>query len=201
MCDISKIIAGCKKFDKKAQKILYENYAPILRAVAFRYSKNMHEAKDILHEGFLKIFKNIKKYSGKGSFEGWMKRIIINLAIDHYKKERKHKHSNLDEISEIKIQKEEVFSREKVRKKLKKNASEKEIKNAIQEAKFSSEEIMEVVNGLSKGHRLVFNLYVMEHYKHREIAEMLKISISTSKTQFMRARRLIMNELKRKLNN
>jgi RNA polymerase sigma-70 factor (ECF subfamily) len=93
------IIERCKKYDVTAQRLLYERYANQMRNICMRYISNHHEIKDIVHDGFIKIFSNIKQYSGKGSFEGWMVRIFINTTLTHIRKNKKRKHiSNIENI-------------------------------------------------------------------------------------------------------
>ncbi|PLX01224.1 MAG: RNA polymerase subunit sigma-70 [Marinilabiliales bacterium] len=173
MLDEAQIIVRCKKNDKRAQKDLYDHYAPVLLGLAMRYVYDKAEAEDILQEAFLKIFIKIKQYSGKGSFEGWMKRIVINTAIGNFRKNNKHYHHH--DIVDI---------------------NETEIENyVIYDADFTKEELYSVIRSLPEGYRMVFNLYAIEGYKHKEIAEMLSVDITTSKSQFSRARKLIQKKL------
>ena len=167
------LIARCKKNDKRAQKMLYDMYAPTLLGIAMRYVYEKPEAEDILQEAFLKILIKIKQYAGIGSFEGWMKRILINTAIGNYRKNYKHYHHH----DIIEIRETEVFE------------------FTIYDAEFTKEELYEVIRSLPEGYRMVFNLYAIEGYKHKEIAEMLEIDIATSKSQFSRARKLIQKKL------
>lgn len=167
------IIKRCIKNDRSAQKDLYKKYAAIMMALCMRYTGNRAEAEDVLQEGFLKIFLNMKDYAGTGSFEGWMKRIIINTAITHYHKNLKH---NMLEDIEL-VQKKHIVDQE------------------YNDLDFSHEELMGVISTLPDGYRMVFNLFAIEGYKHKDIAEMLKIDINTSKSQFSRARKLIQKKL------
>lgn len=166
------IITGCKSGKLKFQKKLYDMFAGKLLAVCLRYDKN--EGEDILQESFIKIFKNIKRYEGKGSFEGWLRRITVNTAITHYhKKNILHKAYNLDDFTE--------FS----------NASADDNILDLLNAK----ELMEVINDLPDIYRVTFNLYAIEGYKHHEIADLLKISQGTSKSQVSRARKMIQEKI------
>jgi RNA polymerase sigma-70 factor (ECF subfamily) len=167
------IILRCQKNDKKAQKVLYDMYAPVLLGIAMRYVYDKAEGEDILQDAFLKILKNIKQFQGKGSFEGWMKRILVNTAIGNYRKNLKHyHHADIMEIRETET-----------------------AEYTIYDAEFTREELFDVIRSLPDGYRVVFNLYAVEGYKHKEIAEMLGVDIATSKSQFSRARKLIQKKL------
>ncbi len=159
------LIRRCRKKNAKAQKLLYKTYHGSLLGVCLRYGKSKAEAEDILQMGMMKIYKSIGSYSGKGSFEGWMKRIIVNTAVDNFRKNHKHYyHENLDD----------VYGDTKLAGNIPDNLEVKDILNTIQR--------------LSPGYRMVFNLYAIEGYNHKEIANKLGISESTSKTQLMKAR-------------
>lgn len=172
MHELEDIIRGCQKMDRKAQKMLYERYSPILFGMAMRYASCSSEAEDMLQEAFINIFKHIEQFKGHGSFEGWMKRILINAAIGYIRKYKKHINDNFDEIQEIQI---------------------KDI--SFNDNDFTKEELLKAINELPEGFRLVFNLYAIEGYKHREIADMLEIQVGTSKSQYSRARKILMNKL------
>jgi len=171
---------------RQAQKEFYENYSPVFRGICLRYAKTPDDVEDLMHEGFIKIFQNIKKFDRKGSLEGWAKRIIISTSIDAYRKNKK------------------IFGFEKLSKIHEKNISDEQTnqedeinsKNDIEKTDFSSEEIIEVINSLPEGYRLVFNLYAVENYKHKDISTMLGIDVSTSKSQLSRARKLMQQKLR-----
>jgi len=173
MFDEKKILLQCIKNNSQAQRILYEKYAPGLLGVCMRFTGNRPEAEDILQEGFVKVFLNIKDFEGRSSLIGWMRRIIINTAITHYHKNLKHQyHADIDDIKE-------------------KNIGDFE----IGDLEFTREEILNVIAELPAGYKMVFNLYALEGYKHKEIAEQLKIDVNTSKSQYSRARKLIQTKL------
>lgn len=173
MPDLQEIIAGCKKMEKRAQRKLYDMYAPLFLGIAFRYSKSKEDAEDILQESFVKILTRIDQYSETGSFEGWMKKILVNTAISHYRTSQKHDfHKDFDSIAETSIEDYEIDSSE-----------------------FNREELLKSINQLPSGFKIIFNLYAIEGYKHREIAEMLDISIGTSKSQYSRARAMLQTKL------
>ncbi len=169
-----------QKGDRLAQKELYDTYSAKFFGLAMRYAGSKEEAEDILQDAFLKIFQNVKKFRFEGSFEGWMRRIIVNTAIIHYHKTKKEKfHKDFEEIKETDI--DNIF-----------------VEN---EQEFTMDELLAVIQSLPPGYRTVFNLYAIEGYKHKEIAEMLKIDENTSKSQYHRARKLLqkkLNELKKK---
>ncbi len=172
-----KLIDSCIKNERKAQKKLYEKFAPVLLGLCCRYTRDRSEAEDVLQEAFIKIYKNLNQFANKGSFEGWLKRIAVNTAITHYKQNQKHAYQeDITEIKENRISNNEYI-----------------------DCEFTREELMGVIKSLPAGYQMVFNLYAIEGYKHKEIAEMLKIDISTSKSQFSRAKKMAqqkLNELK-----
>lgn len=180
--DVSEdIISECKKFKKDAQETLYRLYAPKLKAVCIRYCKIRSDAEDVLHEGFMKIFMNIEQYKGNGSFEGWMKRVVINTAISHFNK------SNSKWINHIQI--DENFPDQED------NNGDDNYINIIKNTCFTEEEMLETINSLPDGYRIIFNLFVLEGLKHKEISQLLKISESTSKSQLVRSRKMLQKRL------
>ena len=181
------IIAGCRKFEKEAQKVLYEKYIGLFKSICKRYTSDIDEANDLLHDCFIKIFMNIKQYKGSGSFEGWLKRIVINSAINWCKANKiKMLHFNVDDVKEPLAYEDEYNDNEE---------ENNDIKSIIMNADFTKEEIINTVNLLPEGFRLVFNLYVFENYKHKEIAEELNIDINTSKSQLSRGRKFLQKKL------
>ena len=159
------IIEGCKRGEPKFQELLYQKYAARMMAICTRYAKTRFEAEDVFHEAFVKVFQHIKTYQ-EGSFEGWMKRIFVNSSINNFRKNQKHynheQHSEETETS---------------------NSSEDMILSDI-----STKELLAVIDQLPEGYRMVFNLYVLEGYTHKEIGEMLNIAEGTSKSQFAKAK-------------
>jgi len=165
------IIKGCIKNDRASQKILYEQFYSKMLGVCLRYSKNSDDAKDVLHEGFLKVFDNLKNFKANGSFEGWIRRIMVNTAIDHL---RKNKQNYLIVST--------VYANEKAT-----NVIDT-IDDDDLELHIEKEEILRAVQELTPAYRTVFNLYVIEEYTHKEIAEMLDISEGTSKSNLSKAK-------------
>ncbi len=176
MISEEQIIAGCIAGKRHERNMLYKKYASKMHGVCLRYTINKAEAEDILMEGFMKIYSNIKTFRNDGSFEGWLKRIIINTAITHYRKNNKYHFIDIEqiELSEMEDSQEE---------------------NDIEEMQFSKEEMLNVIQQLPEGYKMVFNLFVFENYSHKEIAEMLEISENTSKTQLLKARKWLRNKL------
>ena len=174
MIDEAQILKRCEKKDKKAQKILFDSYASVLLGVCRRYVNNLPDAEDILQEGFIKIYLNIKSFSGKGTLMNWMKKIMVNTAITYYHKNYKYRyHYDIEESEMIGIYTES-------------NNSD-----------YTGDELLLVIDSLPSGYKMVFNLYAIEGYKHREIAELLGIDVNTSKSQYSRARKLIQEKLAR----
>ena len=171
MCNLDKIVERCKKGDRKAGEQLYNMFSAKMFAICIQYSKSREEAEDNLQDGFIKILESIRQYTGKGSFEGWMKRIFINTALEKYRKNR-----SLQVVEEVP----EVMDEDDIDDNL----------------SIPSDVLFEFVNQLPEKYRLVFNLYVMENMQHKEIAAMLGISDGTSKSNLARAKEI----LKKKIN-
>ncbi len=160
----AEIIEGCKKGKAAFQEALYQSYSRRMMAVCLRYTKSRFEAEDIFQEAFVKVFKNVNAYQG-GSFEGWMRRIFVNTALTHYQRNRRyHEQSDYDDIQESHPSGEDVLS------------------------KINSQQLLGLINSLPEGYRVVFNLYAVEGFTHREIGEMLGISEGTSKSQLSKAK-------------
>ena len=160
----NEIIQGLKNEDRKVQQWLYDKYAPILLGICRRYVKVLEDAEDVLIDTFFKIYTNIHQYQGAGSFEGWMKRIAVNESLMLLRK--KHNFRLTVEISNIDI------------------ATPSKALNNLQES-----DVLALLEKLPTGYRTIFNMYVVEGYKHREIAEELGISINTSKSQLILAKK------------
>jgi RNA polymerase sigma factor (sigma-70 family) len=169
------IIELCAKHDRKAQQVLYDRYSRLLLGVCLRYAGDKAEAEDILQESFLKIFFSIKDFSGSGSFVGWLRKVAVNTAITHYHKNLKFRyHLEIEEYVSIETG---VAS--------------------FEDDYYTSDELYRVLNELPTGYRMVFNLYAVEGYKHKEIAEMLGIDTNTSKSQYSRAKAVIRDKLEK----
>jgi RNA polymerase sigma factor (sigma-70 family) len=170
------IIEGCVAGKRSAQSALYRKYSSVMLAVCMRYAQSRDEAEDILQEAFLKIFQHINTYRKEGSFEGWMKRIMINHALNYYRKNRKLPfHEDIESINETEIM-------------------EPEEQQTVH-APVSAEKLLALIQLLPPGYRMVFNMYVFEEYSHKEISDTLCISENTSKTQLLKARKMLRNKL------
>ncbi|RZN82504.1 MAG: sigma-70 family RNA polymerase sigma factor [Winogradskyella sp.] len=171
--DIDKLIKRCKKQKLDAQSQLYQLYKDDLFILCLKYCRNKEEAQDNLQDTFLEIFQKIKNYKGTGSFEGWMKRITINKAIDKYKGKREINFEINDNIL---------------------NGTEITIENI---ETIPLEEILTQVQNLPSQYRLVFTMYELDNYSHKEIAGLLNISESTSKSNLHRAKKLLQTKIPR----
>ena len=148
------LIEKCKAGDIPSKEWLYKTYAPTLLLICLRYIKDRMVAEDVLHEGFITIYEKIGQFEHKGSFEGWIKRIMVNKALNYLK--TNNSYSDIEEVSELAAEIEE-------------KPEPKNIKEIVTEADFSQQEILETVQSLPNGFRTVFNLYVFENYQHKEM--------------------------------
>lgn len=155
--------------DSKAQTLLYEKYSPKMLAICCRYMNDVMEAEDVMVDGFMRIFDKISQFNFKGSFEGWMRRIIVNEALMRLRSKKM-----------INVELEEV---------------RQEVSDASVESDLHADELLKLISELPVGYRTVFNLYAIEGYSHAEIAEELGISEGTSKSQLSRARALLQQQL------
>ncbi len=169
--DETTFIAACINNERWAQKKLYEDNYSIMMGLAFRYANCNDDALDILHEGFIKVFKNIHKYNAGTSLQAWIKRIIVNTAIDFYRKELRRKEDDIECAYYISTNEPDAISH------------------------LSNDEILKALQLLSPSYRSVFNLYVIEGYSHREIADMMKITESTCRSNLVKARTKLKNIL------
>ncbi len=167
---LDELIIQCKKQDATAQGELYKQYNRILFAICLRYSPNYTEAEDNLQDAFITIFKKIEQYNAKGSFEGWMKRVTVNTVLQKYRKQRTFEivdEGQIEDEAEVEIESEEI----------------------------PLDVLLKIVQELPDRYRLVFSMYVMDGYQHKEIAEMLGISDGTSKSNLARARMILKNKI------
>jgi RNA polymerase sigma-70 factor (ECF subfamily) len=166
------LIAGCLQGQRLAQKALFEMYAGKMMAVCRRYTRTDQEAEDVLQDGFVKIFKHLDSFDFAGSFEGWIRRIFINTALKLIsKKSYQNEQSGIDSMPD---QSEDptVFAR------------------------LGEKELLNLIDSLPDGYRVVFNMFAIEGYSHKEIADMLHIKESTSRSQLLKARKLLQNKVK-----
>ncbi|WP_299223687.1 RNA polymerase sigma factor [uncultured Psychroserpens sp.] len=164
---LKQLIEQCKKNDAQAQSQIYKLYASKLFSICLKYSRNYAEAEDNLQDAYITIFKKIKQYKNKGSFEGWIKRITINTALQRYRSVRVFDIINEEQIEDVSVE--------------------------IDEDTVDMGFLLRIIQELPDRYRLVFNLYALDDFSHKEIAEMLTISTGTSKSNLARAR-LILKE-------
>ena len=170
---IKQLIRKCKKQDIEAQEQLYKMFAHKLFPVCLKYSSNYQQAEDNLQDAFLMIFKSMPQYKNKGSFEGWMKRIVINTALQKYRKQTVFEIIRDDYQNEPEIE--------------------------VEEDEVSVDYLLEIIQQLPDRYRQVFNLYVMDGFSHKEIADMLNISTGTSKSNLARARVILKEKIETSL--
>ncbi|QRX64585.1 RNA polymerase sigma factor [Dysgonomonadaceae bacterium zrk40] len=181
--DDSQLIIACKKQDRNAQKVLYERYAPVMMTVCLRYSKEEETARDLLHDGFIRAFTQIGSFRGNGSFEGWLRRIFVNLALENYRKE-KQKNRFMEAYGSLKKEEEVMIDED----------------DLLDIGDIPREEVMGMIRDLPPGYRTVFNLFIFEEMSHREIAAMLGINEAASRSQFFRAKSLLQKKIMAILN-
>ena len=167
---LEQIIADCKKNHPKAQEQLYKLFAKKFFGVCLKYSRNYEDAQDNLQDGFIIIFKKIEQFSGKGSFEGWAKRILINNALLRFKDIRFLEILD-DNIADVELE--------------------------IYDDNISLDYLLQIIQELPDQYRIVFSLYVLDGYSHKEISEMLKISTGTTKSNLYRARLILKEKIEK----
>lgn len=166
---LEQLIDQCKRNDAKAQSQIYKLFASKLFSVSLKYSRNYVEAEDNLHDAFVTIFKKIEQYKSKGSFEGWMKRITVNTVLQKYRGT-----AVFDIVNEEHIQAAEV---------------------EVDEEQLSLDYLLKIIQELPDRYRLVFNLYALDGYSHKEISRMLDISVGGSKSNLARARMILKQKI------
>jgi len=169
---LENILLLCKKKDRKAQESIYTMYSSVLFSICLRYSDSYEDAQDIFQEGFVIIFNKINQYNFSGSFEGWIKKIMVNLCLEKYRKKTIYNHTIDEEVINI-----------------------EEDDSDDSEFDFDYNILLEIIQTLSTQYRQVFNLYIIEGYSHQEIAQLLNISIGTSKSNLSRARSILKDKL------
>jgi len=169
--DVKDLVESCIKGNRKSQELLYKTFYGKMLVVCMRYSRNREEAQDVLHDGLIKVFSKLKSFENKGSFEGWVRRIIVNVAIDRVRS-RKDFYINEEQeflLDNIVDESDDVAELEKIK-------------------KMNAETIIELMQKLSPSYRAVLNLFAVENMRHKEIAETLNISIGTSKSNLAKAK-------------
>ena len=173
--NLTLILDGCRRDNRNSQRKLYEHFYGYGMNISLRYGRNREEALEILNDAFLKTLTNLEKYDTNYPFKGWFRRILINTAIDYHRANHKHP-AHLELVSSIDVSEGEI-----------------ELPEISPE-----EDMLPILQELTPSYRIVFNLFVMEGYKHHEIAQKLGISVSTSRSNFIRAKQKLRNILLKK---
>ena len=166
------LIKKCASGNALAQKTFYEKFAGKMMGVCLRYAQDYEEAQDVMQDAFIKVFNNLPDYKKKGSLEGWVRRIVVNTALDSYRKNKKHI-GNVD-VDSVNYMLDD---------------------NAYIIENLNANDLLAIIDKLPAGYKIVFNLFAIEGYSHKEIAEMLDIDETTSKSQYSRAKKQIQYKL------
>lgn len=175
--DISQLISACKKQDRKAQKELYELYGPKMMAVCLRYTNDDDAARDLLHDGFIQVFTQIGSFSGRGSFEGWIKRVFVNLALNNFRRENNEK-KMMESLSYYQMLDTDNYD-----------------DDFFEFTNISKEHLLRTIRELPPGYRAVLNLFVFEEMTHKEIGKTLGINEAASRSQYARAKAFLQKKL------
>ena len=169
---IEDLIERCKANERKAQELLYKQFASKMMGVCLRYANDRMEAEDMLQNGFIRVFQKIADFRGEGSFEGWVRRIMVHSSIEYYRKH--HKMLSVANLEET---------------------GQEPSVNPVAIARLDAKDLMGLIQQLSPGYRMVFNLYAVEGYSHKEIGEIMGISEGASKSQLSRARAILKEQI------
>jgi RNA polymerase sigma factor (sigma-70 family) len=169
--NIDDLLEGCKAGNRKMQEALYMQTSSKMLAVCMRYAKDRMEAEDVLQLGYIKVFKKVQEYRGDGAFEGWIRRIMVNTAIESYRK-------NLRSMNVVPI--EDAYEQPST---------------GFDFSRLGMQDLLGLIQNLADGYRVVFNMYAIEGYSHREISETLGISEGASKSQLSRARAILKEQV------
>lgn len=170
MTDHSQLIKNCLKGKAIAQKQLYDEFASTMLGVCYRYTKSIHDAEDVLQDGFVRVFRFLDQYNQEGEIGAWIRRIMVNTALNYLKKSKKYQHDLLFNNNELHV-----------------------ISNDNPEMLLNAKELAELIRQLPTGYQTIFNLYAVEGFSHAEIGQMLGINENTSRSQYMRARHLLIS--------
>lgn len=171
---LQQIIDSCSQNDRKAQKMLYEMYAGKMLAICMRYCGDYQTAQDLMHDGFINVFTNIKQYQNKGSFEGWMRKVMVNVSLNYYRQNKVVFEGDEDAAAMI-----------------------SDTLQPDQLQQLSAKEILETIAQLPNEQRIIFNLFAIEGYTHTEIAEKLNIKETTVRSNYFRARLTLQKMIER----
>ena len=170
--DDTSLVNECLKGNSRAQKALFDKFAPKMLSVCLGYMKNTEKAEDALQDGFIKVFVNLLNYNNSGVLEGWIRRIIVNTCLDELKKNKKLLLNVSVEEVEYKLE-----------------------SNDFVQEQMMADDLMKLIQDMPAGYRVIFNMFAIEGYAHQEIATQLGISESTSKSQYLRARAYLKNRI------
>ena len=170
--DDNTLVKECLNENSKAQKALFDKFAPKMLSVCLRYMKNTEQAEDALQDGFIKVFRYLKSYENTGALEGWIRRIIVNTCLDELKKNKKLLLNVSVEEVEYKLE-----------------------SNDFVQEQMMADDLLKLIQSMPEGYRVIFNMFAIEGYAHQEIATKLGISESTSKSQYLRARAYLKNRI------
>lgn len=173
--DDNTLVKECLNENSKAQKALFDKFAPKMLSVCLRYMKNTEQAEDALQDGFIKVFRYLKSYENTGALEGWIRRIIVNTCLDELKKNKKLLLNVSVEEVEYKLE-----------------------SNDFVQAQMMADDLLKLIQSMPEGYRVIFNMFAIEGYAHQEIATKLGISESTSKSQYLRARGYLRERIEKK---
>lgn len=166
------LIDGCRKGHRKMQEMLYKRYASKMLGVCMRYATDRMEAEDMLQNGFVKVFKKLDDFRGDGSFEGWIRRIMVHSSIEYYRKN--HKMLQMVDIE---------------------TSGEEQSVDPVAASNLGVQDLLAIIQQLPPGYKMVFNMYAIEGYSHKEIADILSITEGASKSQLSRARAILKEQI------
>jgi RNA polymerase sigma-70 factor (ECF subfamily) len=172
--DDATLIKECVKGNAKAQRFLFDKFAPKMLTVCIRYAKNKSDAEDVLQDAFIKVFNKISEFKNEGSLEGWIRRIMVNTSLDQIRKNSKFSNDTDLEAVSYKLENNDFT-----------------FENLV------SEDLLKLINSMPNGYRIVFNMFAIEGYSHQEIASTLGVTENTSKSQYLRARNFLKKELEK----
>lgn len=170
--DDSALVKNCLKGDPIAQRKLFDKFAPKMLGVCMRYAKNTEQAEDVLQDAFIKVFQKLNLFKEKGSLEGWVRRIVVNTSLDQIRKDLKFKNNVPMENVDYRLE-----------------------QNSFILEGLAAEDLLILINSMPNGYKTVFNLFAIEGFSHKEIAQDLNISVNTSKSQYSRARAFLKEKL------
>jgi RNA polymerase sigma factor (sigma-70 family) len=169
--ELQKMVKGCLRGNSSSQKKLYDHFSGDMFKVCLMYAKDYDQANDLLQEGFIRVFQNLHKYDSHGRLGGWIRRVIVNICIDHYRSDKwSRNRTGLEYSTEIAVELSDEFNPEKI---------------------YERDDFLSIIKGLPDGYSTILNLYFLEDMRHGEIAEKLGISVGTSKSQLFKAKKYL----------